>query len=121
MRRISGGVVWQDKVVHGYVEGQEKAIDRLSCGSGLVFLDDFPTDSIFKENEFVELDNGVYLNIVDKGSSERAVQGQTAIRCTVSLHGCLGKLERGNRSVDMMAHIPMVHIRFRSHTAIILQ
>ena len=42
------------------LKAQEKAIDRLRADSGLVFLEEFPTDSIFKENEFVELDNGVY-------------------------------------------------------------
>ena len=57
------------------LKAQEKAIDRLRADSGLVFLEEFPTDSIFKENEFVELDNGVYLNIVNKGNSERAVLG----------------------------------------------
>ena len=40
------------------LKAQEKAIDRLRA----------------------ELDNGVYLNIVNKGNSERAVLGQTAIR-----------------------------------------
>ena len=53
------------------LKAQRKAIERLQVDSGLVFLDDFPADSIFKENEFVELDNGVYLNIVNKGNSER--------------------------------------------------
>lgn len=62
------------------LKAQKKAIERLEVDSGLVFLKDFPKDSIFKENEFVELDNGVYLNIVDKGNSERAVLGQTAVR-----------------------------------------
>ena len=35
------------------LKAQEKAIDRLRADSGLVFLEEFPTDSIFKENEFV--------------------------------------------------------------------
>lgn len=62
------------------LKAQRRAIERLQVDSGFVFLDEFPKDSIFKENEFVELDNGVYLNIVNKGNSERAVLGQTAIR-----------------------------------------
>ena len=41
------------------LKAQEKAIDRLRADSGLVFLEEFPTDSIFKES---------------------AVLGQTAIR-----------------------------------------
>ena len=67
------------------LKAQEKAIDRLRADSGLVFLEEFPTDSIFKENEFVELDNGVYLNIVNKGNSERAVLGQTSGRVQIWL------------------------------------
>ena len=59
---------------------ERKAIERLRVDSGLIFLDEWPKDSVFKENEFVELDNGVYLNIVDKGNTERAVLGETAIR-----------------------------------------
>ena len=35
------------------LKAQEKAIDRLRADSGLVFLEEFPTDSIFKENESV--------------------------------------------------------------------
>ena len=66
------------------LKAQEKAIDRLRADSGLVFLEEFPTDSIFKENEFVELDNGVYLNIVNKGNSERR-------SVPVSSPGCLWK------------------------------
>ena len=33
------------------LKAQEKAIDRLRADSGLVFLEEFPTDSIFKEND----------------------------------------------------------------------
>ena len=62
------------------LKAQEKAIDRLRADSGLVFLEEFPTDSIFKENEFVELDNGVYLRYWDKRRS-----------VPVSSPGCLWK------------------------------
>ena len=31
------------------LKAQEKAIDRLRADSGLVFLEEFPTDSIFKK------------------------------------------------------------------------
>lgn len=66
------------------LKDQKKAIERLKDKEGFVFLKDFPKDSIFKENEFVELENGVYLNIIDKGSSERAVYGTKILyRCTM--------------------------------------
>ncbi len=66
------------------LKDQKKAIERLKDEKGFVFLKDFPKDSVFKENEFVELENGVYLNIIDKGSSERAVYGTEILyRCTM--------------------------------------
>ena len=84
------------------LKAQEKAIDRLRADSGLVFLEEFPTDSIFKENEFVELDNGVYLNIVNKGNSERAVLGQTAIRSRFISRMFMENSSMGTGTVDLL-------------------
>lgn len=85
------------------LKAQEKAIDRLRADSGLVFLEEFPTDSIFKENEFVELDNGVYLNIVNKGNSERAVLGQTAIRSRFIARMFMENSSMGTSTVDLLS------------------
>ena len=65
------------------LKDEKKAIERLIDANDFEILDDFPKDSIFKENQFVKLENGVYLNIIDKGSSERAVQYKTKMlyRC----------------------------------------
>ena len=54
------------------LKAERKAIDRLITDSGFVVLDEFPRDSVFGPKEFVKLDNGVYLNIIDPGNSERA-------------------------------------------------
>ena len=62
------------------LKAEEKAIQKLRVDSGLVFLDEWPKDSVFKENEFVKLENGVYLNIIDRGNSNRAVLGKTEIQ-----------------------------------------
>ena len=61
------------------LKAQEKAIKGLIADSGYVVLDNFPKDSIFKSNEFVLLDNGIYLNIISKGTSERAVLYKTEV------------------------------------------
>lgn len=95
------------------LKAEEKAIERLRIDSGLVFLKEFPQDSIFEENEFVELENGAYLNIVNKGNSERAVLGQTAIRSRfiatrfmengsipVGTHDLLGPHSNGSHPVE---------------------
>lgn len=68
------------------LKAEEKAIDRLITTNDFEILKDFPEDTIFKDNQFVKLDNDVYLNIIDRGTSQRAVSGRTNIlyRCIVS-------------------------------------
>ncbi len=65
---------------------EKDAINRLIDTEGLEILKDFPADSVFAENQFVKLESGVYLNIIDKGSDQRAVLYTTKIlyRCNVS-------------------------------------
>ena len=41
------------------LKDEKKAIERFIDDKGLEILDDFPADSVFKENQFVLLDNGV--------------------------------------------------------------
>ena len=84
------------------LKAQKKAIERLQADSGLVFLDDFPADSVFKENEFVELDNGAYLNIVYKGNNERAVLGQTAIRSRFTATMFMESSSMGTGTADFL-------------------
>lgn len=68
------------------LKDEKKAINRLIDEKGFEILKDFPEDSVFTDKQFVLLENGVYLNIIDKGSSQRAVQYRTQIlyRCLVS-------------------------------------
>jgi len=71
---ISRGKLVAREIAHGakrylYVIA---VLKRLIDANDFEILDDFPKDSIFKENQFVKLENGVYLNIIDKGSSENA-------------------------------------------------
>ena len=42
---------------------------------GIVVLDEYPADGVFKENEFVKLDNDVYLNVIDSGNGKRISEG----------------------------------------------
>ena len=55
------------------LKDEKKAINRLIDENDFEILKDFPEDSVFKENQFVELENGTYLNIIEKGTSQRAV------------------------------------------------
>ena len=64
---------------------EEDAIDRLIAQEGIEVLKHFPEDSVFAENLFVKLDDDILLNIIDKGSDERAVLYETKIlyRCNM--------------------------------------
>jgi hypothetical protein len=66
---------------------EKKVIDRLIASEGFEILKKFPADGVFGEKQFVVLDNGVYLNIVDSGNGNRAVTGKTTVlmRCSVRL------------------------------------
>lgn len=61
------------------LKAERKAIDRLISDSSFVILKEFPRDSVFAYNEFVKLDNGIYLNIINPGNDERAVIYSTNI------------------------------------------
>ncbi|MDR2764294.1 MAG: DUF4827 domain-containing protein [Tannerella sp.] len=64
---------------------EKKAIDRLIATEGFEILNEYPADGVFGEKQFVLLDNGVYLNVVDSGNGNRAKLYTTTIlmRCRV--------------------------------------
>ena len=61
------------------LKAEEKAIERLIAEEGLEILGDFPADGHFESNQFVKLDNNVYLNIIDSGNGQRATLYETEI------------------------------------------
>ncbi|MDR1919292.1 MAG: DUF4827 domain-containing protein [Tannerellaceae bacterium] len=63
------------------LNAQKKAINRLIDENGFEILKSYPANGVFKDNEFVILDNGVYLNVVDSGNGQRAVAGSTWVFC----------------------------------------
>ena len=48
------------------LKDEKKAINRLIDENDFEILKDFPEDSVFKENQFVRLENGTYLNIIER-------------------------------------------------------
>ncbi len=57
------------------LEAEKDAIERLMEQEGIVVLDDYPADGVFRENEFVKLENDVYLNVIDSGNGNRIGEG----------------------------------------------
>lgn len=64
-----------------YLNDEKKEIRRLISEKGFEILDKYPESGVFKENQFVILPNGVYLNVVDSGNGDRAILSQTKILC----------------------------------------
>ncbi|MDR1102175.1 MAG: DUF4827 domain-containing protein, partial [Tannerella sp.] len=75
------------KSVRSYAEmkrDEKKSIDRLIATEGFEILSKYPADGVFGEKQFVLLDNGVYLNVIDSGNGNRAKLYSTTIlmRCS---------------------------------------
>jgi hypothetical protein len=60
-------------------KAQEKAVKRFVAEKGFEILNAYPSDGVFGENQFVKLDNGIYLNVIDSGNGNRAVVGRTTV------------------------------------------
>ena len=71
-----------------YKKEEKEAINALIANENFEILDKYPANGVFGEKQFVLLENGCYLNVVDSGNGNRAIIGKTLIlmRCsTVSM------------------------------------
>jgi hypothetical protein len=58
---------------------QAKATKKLIAEKGFEIIQTYPSNGVFAENQFVELENGIYLNVVDSGNGTRALIGKTEV------------------------------------------
>jgi len=63
------------------LNAEKKAINRLIDREDLEIIKKIPADSKFEYNQYVKLDNDVYLQIVDTGDGRRAVEYSTRVFC----------------------------------------
>ena len=82
-----------------YLKAERKAIDRLIDDKGFKILKHYPSDGVFEENEFVKLDNDVYLNVIDSGNGEKAVLGQTKVLTRFDAYLILDTAKRANNLI----------------------
>lgn len=71
------------------LKANDKAISRLIDEEDFEILSDFPADTIFKPNQFVKLKSGAYLNIINRGNSERAVLNKTTVYARFIVRGLI--------------------------------
>lgn len=61
------------------INAQDRAIEKFIHDNNIEVLDEYPANGVFKENQFVHLDNKVYMNVVDSGNGTRAVAYKTTV------------------------------------------
>jgi hypothetical protein len=66
------------------LKDQKRAISRLIDNNDFEILSDYPADGVFKENQFVQLKSGVYINVIDSGNGKRATTN-TPILCRLNV------------------------------------
>ena len=58
---------------------ENKIIKRIIADHNIEVLEEYPKSGVFGENQFVHLSSGIYLNVVDSGTGNRAVLNGTEI------------------------------------------
>ena len=63
---------------------ENKIIKKIISDKRIKLLSEYPEDGVFRENEFIQLNSGIYLNVVDSGNGNRPVYGSTDLLVRVS-------------------------------------
>jgi hypothetical protein len=58
------------KTPQEYLREEKKAIERYINQNGIVVLNSYPSDSIFKEKEYFKTSDGLYFHVVDPGNGK---------------------------------------------------
>jgi len=92
------------------LKAEKKAIDRFIAENEIEILKSYPANGVFEDRQFVALDNGVYLNVVDSGNGNRAVSGKTTVMCRARVKWLMEWLGADTATVDNLgtASSPMV-------------
>ena len=81
---ITGSCGKRGKSFKEYKQEERDAINNLISKENFEILNSYPSNGVFGEKQFVLLDNGCYLHVVDSGNGNRPVSGKTAVlmRCS---------------------------------------
>jgi len=61
----------QSKSIQELLQEEQKAIDRFITMKGFVILKNYPSDGVFKENEYYKTSDGLFFHVVDSGNVKR--------------------------------------------------
>jgi hypothetical protein len=54
-----------------YIREEKKTIERYILSQKIDVLNEYPKDSVFKENQYYKTSDGLYLHVVDNGNTSR--------------------------------------------------
>ena len=63
----------KSKTMQEYIREEKKAIERYIDRYQIVVLNEYPKDSLFKENEYFKTNSGLYMHVVDRGNTGRRI------------------------------------------------
>ena len=69
---------------------EREAINSLIARENFEIINEYPANGVFGEKQFVLLDNGCYLNVIDSGNGNRAISGKTVVLMRCSSIGIIG-------------------------------
>ena len=61
------------------LEDQQTIIDRWIDSKGFEVIKEYPKDGVFKPNQFMLFENGLYMNVIDSGNGKRPTLNKTTI------------------------------------------
>jgi hypothetical protein len=70
------------KTPQEYLREEKKAIERYIDNNGIAVLDTYPSDSVFKENEYFRTNDGLYFHVTNpgKGNKVRPMVDEVCVR-----------------------------------------
>jgi len=61
----------QSKSLQELLQEEKKAIDKFVTMNDLVILKTYPSDGVFKENEYYQTSDGLFFHVVDSGNGKK--------------------------------------------------
>lgn len=62
-----------------YIEREKNIIQSFITKNEIEVLYEYPYNRVFEEKQYVQLENGCYLHVVDSGNGKRAISGLTSV------------------------------------------
>ena len=69
----------QERIYEQKFNEQDRLIQSFIEEKGLDILSEYPESGVFEKNQFVLLDNGCYLHVIDAGNGNRAIPEETVV------------------------------------------